>query len=126
MADTELLERLERLERHNRWVARLLFGVLVAALALTSIYAGRPVPMKVTAHGLDVVDGSGRVRITMDVDQGMPTILMSDAQGVSHMGMYLNKSGWPIVWLTGAVEHYNVPAPRPRACKHAGEHTANG
>lgn len=111
MPDAELVERLKRLERHNRRMTRVLFGALVAALAFTSIYAGRPAPMRVTAHSLELVDGSGKVRITMGIDQGMPTILMSDAQGVPHMGMYLNKSGWPIVWLAGTVDSYNIPAP---------------
>jgi hypothetical protein len=63
MTETELLKRLEKLERDNRRMKRAGLIAVVTVAALELMAATRPVPQKVTAHELDIVDAAGRVRI---------------------------------------------------------------
>jgi hypothetical protein len=111
MSETELIERLEKLERDTRRLKRAGSAVLVALVALATTYATRSVANTVRTREIDVVDRAGNARITIDAKQGMPTILLSDAGGTPHMGMYVNRNGFPILWLTGRVARYKIPAP---------------
>jgi hypothetical protein len=61
----EILERLEKLERENRWLKRS--GVAAAALASLFVILGvaSPVPQTLTAHQILLTDSSGRVRVKL-------------------------------------------------------------
>ncbi|HEV2418538.1 MAG TPA: hypothetical protein VGX94_12100 [Terriglobia bacterium] len=67
MTDTELARRLERLERDHRRLKGFALAVLVLAAASAVWFAIR-VPSKIVAHGFDVVDGAGSVRVHMGFD----------------------------------------------------------
>lgn len=107
MTDSELMQRLEKLERDNRRLKALALSTLALAAALGGIYAAQPASRTVRAREFEVVDDTGTSRIKMGVHEGMPEILLSDAQGTPHLGLYINKARWPIVWLTGAVVPYD-------------------
>lgn len=92
MADEELIERLEKLERENRRMKRLGGAALVLAATLGVIYATRPVSDTITARKFIVLDRQGRARITLstpayagavvdETDPDDPTIWISDARG---------------------------------------------
>lgn len=105
MTETEVVKRLERLERDNRRLKRLATVALIIATALGAIYAAQPVPDKMTAHEIDVVDTAGRVRIKlavshMEKDSGGhtyegPNVALYDANGVKReeIGGYLSLFG---------------------------------
>lgn len=77
--DTEIMARLERLERDNRRLKRLVTVALVVAAALGLMAATRPVPDVFKAHEFDVVDSSGKVRIRAAFDKyGHATIAFQD------------------------------------------------
>lgn len=69
MSETELVERLEKLERDNRRLKRLGTAALVLAAALGLTAAARPVPDVIKAHAFEVVDSAGKLRIRMAVTQ---------------------------------------------------------
>ena len=71
MPDTELVERIERLERDNRWLKRGGLALLVMLGALATIYATRPVPQKITAREFDAVGATGKVLATLGTLQGV-------------------------------------------------------
>ena len=82
MSETELVERLERLERAHRRLKGFALAALVLAAALATIYATQPVPQKITAHEFDLMDDSGRVRAELHIDFGnRPTLTFRDANG---------------------------------------------
>ena len=87
MTETELANRLEKLERDNRRLKRLGAAALVLAAALGAIYATRPVPEKITAREFDVVDDAGRVRIRLSTTPGETSVRVLDAQGHSAASM---------------------------------------
>jgi hypothetical protein len=97
-----VLERLNRLERHNRRLKQAALAAFVLATALATIYATQPVPQKITAHEFDVVDNSGRVRVGMGMLSGVPVITLSDMQGKGRAEMTLIPSGVPIIALSDA------------------------
>jgi hypothetical protein len=68
MTETELVQRLERLERDNRRLSRIGAAALVLATALSAIHATQPVPGKITARELDIMDSAGRVRASVTPD----------------------------------------------------------
>jgi hypothetical protein len=102
MSNTELVERLERLERDNRRLKGFAIAALALAVALTTIYATQPVPQRVTAHEFDVVDSSGRARVSMGMALGEPSVSLSDAQGKVRAEMSIGPSGGPSICLTDA------------------------
>jgi hypothetical protein len=65
MTEMELVQRLERLERDNRRLKRIGAAALVLAAALGAIYARQPIPEKITARELDVLDSTGRLRASV-------------------------------------------------------------
>lgn len=67
MSDSELLVRIENLERDNRRLKKLGVAalVLVGALGLIAATRPRPVPDLIKAHKFEVVDGLGRGRIVL-------------------------------------------------------------
>ena len=81
MSETELIQRLERLERAHRRLKGFALAALLLATSLVTIYATQPVPQKITAHGFDVVDDSGRARVSMGMPSGRPSVWLRDAQG---------------------------------------------
>lgn len=75
MSETELAERLERLERNTRRLKGFCTAALVLAAALGAIAATRPVPDKITAHEFDVVDSFGEVRVRLaSQDNSIPFV----------------------------------------------------
>jgi hypothetical protein len=95
MTETELVERLERLERAHRRLKGFALAALVLATALATIYATQPVPQTITAHQFNVVDGSGKVRVSMGGLQGQPMFGFSvyDAQGKPGVSVVVSPSG---------------------------------
>ena len=67
VTDTELARRLEFLERDNRRLKGFALEVVALAAASAAWFTVR-VPSKIVAHGFDVVDGAGRVRVHMGFD----------------------------------------------------------
>jgi hypothetical protein len=102
MSETELVERLERLERAHRRLKSFALAALVLATALTAIYATQPVPQKITAHQFEVVDDSGKVRVSMGIALGEPSVALSDAQGKWRAEMGIGPSGGPSICFTDA------------------------
>ena len=79
--DTEIVVRLERLERDNRRLKRLGAAALVLAAALGAIAATQPVPDVIKAHEFDVVDSAGKARIGIDLLEGQPVLTFYDSGG---------------------------------------------
>jgi hypothetical protein len=82
MSETELVERLERLE--------------------AATFRGQTVPQTITAHGFNVVDDSGRVRLRLGIIEGGPTIQFFDARDKPRMQITLTLEGAPSIWLCDA------------------------
>lgn len=80
MTESELVARLEKLERDNRRLKRLGAAALVLVAALGLIAAAQPVPNVIRAHTFEVVDGHGNTRIKL-------TVTGSGANSVSGLGM---------------------------------------
>lgn len=101
MSETELAERLERLESDNRRLKGFGAAALVISAALGLIAATRPVPDVIKAHEFDVVDSSGKVRLKMDASKGQPLIEMKDWQGASVIKLGFDKADGPslTLWL---------------------------
>jgi hypothetical protein len=68
MIETELVERLERLERDNWRLKAIVVSSLVVVAAFGAVYAARPAPPVIKAHALEVVDARGVVRAAMTED----------------------------------------------------------
>lgn len=102
MSETELVERLEKLERDNRRLRGFALAVLVLATALAAIYATQPVPESVTAHEFNVVDDSGGVRAKMGMLLGKPYITFYDAQSMPRALMGVMSSGAPNIYFNDA------------------------
>ncbi|MGH9448205.1 MAG: hypothetical protein ACRD3O_21165 [Terriglobia bacterium] len=108
MTETELTNRLERLERDNRRLKGLGVAALVLAAALGAVYAARPVPEKITAREFDVADASGNVRIRLSVSKlGEAGVTILDRTGVARAAMTLTPLG-PLIGL-GLHKLHGVP-----------------
>ncbi|MCP4200939.1 MAG: hypothetical protein GY769_03295 [bacterium] len=70
MTDAELSNRLERLERENRWMRRVGFAVVVVAMAVALIGAAKPeeIPEMIEARMFRVIDEKGSPRAQMDAN----------------------------------------------------------
>lgn len=77
MTESELVARLEKLERDNRRLKRLGGAALVLVAAMGLIAATRPVPDVIKAHEFDAVDAAGVTRVTMGADY-LPGIAVYD------------------------------------------------
>lgn len=94
MPDTELTRRLEKLERDNRRLKRGGLALLAMLVALTTIYATRPVPDVIKAHKFEVLDSAGKVRISMYLGtMHWPEIGLSDAKGNEDAQLYVADDG---------------------------------
>lgn len=105
MSEREMVERLERLERDNRRMKQGGLALLVMLVALTTIYATRPVPDVIKAHEFDLVDSSGTLRGTMGFVSKLevaPVIYLYDAQGKTRVNIGVFPSGSPSIALYGA------------------------
>jgi hypothetical protein len=91
MSETELVERLERLE--------------------ATIYGAQPVPQKITAHEFEVVDSMGNRRVSMGVGSGVAFIHVYDAEGHLRAMMGVSPSDGPAIGVLDAQG-------RPRADMH--------
>lgn len=117
MSETELVARLEKLERDNRRLKRLGAAALVLAAALGLIAATRPVPDVIKAHEFDVVDNAGGSRIRMEVgpQQQGAHVTLFDAAGKRREDLNVNDAGIAGILLLdsrdyGAVTILHVPA----------------
>jgi len=104
MSETELIRRVEKLERDNRRLKGFGLATLVLATALATIYATQPVPQKITAHEFNVVDNSGRVRVRMHTFATVPPqipdeseIGVYDAQGRSAVHIIAGPGGPSVI-----------------------------
>lgn len=113
MSESELVNRVEQLERDNRRLKRLGAALLVLVAALGAIYAARPVPHKIEAHEFDVVDGAGRVRIRLSTTPVDTSVDVLDAQGNRAASMEANlgfsfitagKDGGDVALLTSSAQ----------------------
>ncbi|HZT71721.1 MAG TPA: hypothetical protein VFC10_18470 [Terriglobia bacterium] len=95
MTDTELISRLEKLERDNRRLKGFAFAVLVLSTALATMYATSPIPQRIKAHEFDLVDNSGNIRGSMLFFMGNAAISLLDAQGKRRAAMTVDTSGAP-------------------------------
>ena len=73
--------RIARLERENRRLKQA--GLLLAAAAGCILFAGQAAPARKTvqAESFVSIDGEGRPRAMLGVDDGVPSLRMTDAQG---------------------------------------------
>jgi hypothetical protein len=103
MSDTDLVERLERLERDNwrLWfVAVCALALVAAAVGFGAVYAAPAIPQKIAAHEFDVVDGSGKVRIKLYVDKGgSPYVSVLDTAGAPQATVSYNLVVGPAIDL---------------------------
>jgi len=102
MSETELVERLERLERAHRRLKGFALAVLLLITALVTIHATQPVPEKITAHKFLALDDSGNVRVLIDATKRMPGIVLYDARDIAREAMVLDQSGSPSILLSDA------------------------
>jgi hypothetical protein len=78
-----ILRRIEALEKENRRTKRLGVSAVVIAATLGAIAATGPVPDVIKAHEIDVVDGTGDVRIRLWVQkEGIASVGVFDTKGV--------------------------------------------
>lgn len=82
MTDTELVARIEKLERDNRRLKRLGVAALVLVGALGLVAATRPEPGVIKAHAFEVIDGQGRARIKLAATESGEEIWMKNVDGV--------------------------------------------
>ncbi|HUY13086.1 MAG TPA: hypothetical protein VMX16_05545 [Terriglobia bacterium] len=108
MTDTELIERLKKLERDNRRFKRLALAGLVLAAAFAAVYATRPVAQTITAHEFDVVDNSGNVRVSMNVVAGAPSIALHGAKGEVWLTILPDWPGITLVNLRGGAGRVQI------------------
>lgn len=68
MTDTELVARLEKLERDNRRLKRFGGAALVLVAAMGLMAATRPIPDVIKAHKFEAVDGEGVARVVIKAE----------------------------------------------------------
>ena len=107
MTDTELVARLEKLERDNRRLKRLGAAALVLVAALGLIAAAQPIPNVIKAHEFEVVDGAGRVRIRMAVNpqQQGANVTLFDSAGTRREQLSVLDGKWDDISLFDAHGH---------------------
>jgi hypothetical protein len=96
MIETELVARLECLERDNRRLKTAGAAALVLAAALGAIYATAPTPAVIEAHAFEVIDAAGAVRVEVKPGE----VRFFDGQGVPRAGLGIS-SGYPLLFLRG-------------------------
>lgn len=105
MIETELLARIEKLERDNRRLKKLGAAALMLIAALGLVAVARPIPNVIRAHEFEMVDNAGRVRIRMAVSPLVPSvsagadISLFDGTGRKGEDLNVNKSGGGIYLL---------------------------
>lgn len=113
MTDSELLARIEKLERDNRRLKRLGVAALVLVGALGLVAAARPVPSVIKAHEFDVLDGQGRVRIKLQVSgsdpKSLPVIRQFSGDGEPTLGLTSDTQGGMLFLGTGQYGKSKTP-----------------
>lgn len=104
MTDTELIARLEKLERDNRRLKRLGAAALALVGALGLIASARPVPIPnvIRAHKFEVVNSAGKVGMRLEATSDgaviaialQPTVEGSNLQGASVSIGTFGKHSW--------------------------------
>ena len=101
-----LLERLEKLDRNYGQLKRVAIVAAVLAviavasawgLPLARTHAEHGIPHKLTAHRLEIVDGSGRVKVAAYVIGGHPGIAVYGAEGESAAALSADEGGGGLV-----------------------------
>jgi hypothetical protein len=101
MTDTELVRRLEKLERDNRRMKRAGIAILALIAGLVAVAATRPVPGVIQAREFDAVDRTGNIRVKMGVGSEGTALTLYDGSGHSEAGLAIPTNGqWPAVWLS--------------------------
>lgn len=77
MSETELVARLEKLERDNRRLKRLGVAALVLVAALGLMAATQPVPNVIKAHKFEVLNSSGKVEMRLSADSAGANIFIT-------------------------------------------------
>lgn len=106
MTETELVKRLEGLERDNRRLKGFAVTAIILAAALGAIYATQPVPEVIRARNFEVVDRTGRVRAKMAVQpNGIAFIQVTDELGHARAAMVTSLSGGSTVEILDPKGH---------------------
>lgn len=94
----DLLQRVDRLERENRWLKRLgvtVLAGLVGVLVMGQTTAGRSAKT-IEAEELHLRDSRGMARATLSVGpDGSPRLGLTDQAGVSRLTLVVNSDGSP-------------------------------
>lgn len=83
MTDSELLTRIEKLERDNRRLKRFGLAALALVAGLGLVAAARPIPKVIKAHEFAAVDAAGKIQVTMSADSGLgPSVDLYGKKGL--------------------------------------------
>jgi hypothetical protein len=98
MEESELISRIENLERSNRRLKRLGISVMALVAGLVTIAATRPVPDKIVAHEFEAVDAHGTPRVIVSAVHD-PIVSITGEAGVAEVEMQYSKSVGPGFFL---------------------------
>jgi hypothetical protein len=127
MTETELAERLERLERAHRQLKGFALAALALATALVTIYAAQPAPNIITAQEFVVKDSSGKTRASFGmVDKGPnPSLILFESSGRASIllptGFRVldSKEAVPVVELVAEDDDSSLTLRRASSAEHA-------
>ncbi len=95
-----IVERLEKVERENRWLKSAAFTVLLLAGAAFMMGQARPT-RRIVAQEFDVVDTGGKIRAILDASGGEPDLSLYDTNGKVRAFLRLSAEG-PMLRLSDA------------------------
>lgn len=98
-------------------LAAVLAVVLMMVLLLAALGPAAPPHRAIRTQALEITDGSGRVRITIDAYGNRPGIWLFDAAGTRRLGVWISPQGVPEVTMID-------PEGRPRLQLRAGAERA--
>src|SRR6516165_8010218 len=94
--------RVEQLEKQNRWMKRAFITVLLFVAA--TVVTGQAVTNKViTANEFRLVNSSGKVRGLLQMEDGRPTLSLTDAGGFAQVSLNAFDGGAGL--LLGSSDH---------------------
>jgi hypothetical protein len=102
-----VLDRLNRLERQNRWFKRAALVALACVVAGVGMGAARMqqprVPVVIKAKSFQAVDDNGTVRAWLGLQtDGNPGVYIRDAKGKNGIAMWVDKAGRPVMRMFDA------------------------